>query len=107
MIREHVTHYRKYKLNSDISIRYFYTFEDKRSLENKWIIKSHSKKEYLKLDPTQALKMLSLYGINEADYTEIRGKLLPDGDYEKLIIKPNGKIKLFRERDEYANGTNE
>jgi len=42
----HRTHYKKIELSEDISLRYFFTFDDIPNFENKWVIKSHNKKKY-------------------------------------------------------------
>ena len=43
--KEHLTHYKKINLNKDISLRYFYTFQDQRKFENQWVLKSHKDKK--------------------------------------------------------------
>ena len=96
MIKEHITHYKKIKLNDDISLRYFYSFEDKPNFNRKWVIKSHSLKKYSIIDRNAVELILKLYNKNIDKYKEIRGKVTKKG-YEKLVIKPNGKIKIHHE----------
>jgi len=96
MIKEHITHYKKIKLNDDISLRYFYSFEDKPNFNRKWVIKSHSLKKYSIIDRNAVELILKLHNKNIDRYKEIRGKVTKKG-YEKLVIKPNGKIKIHYE----------
>ena len=91
--KEHLTHYKKIKLDDDISLRYFYSYEDKKHFTNKWVIKSHDKKKYSIID-FKAVELISeLHNVDINKYTEIRGKVTNKG-YQKLVIKPNGKIKI-------------
>lgn len=94
---EHVTHYKKVKITEDISLRYFYTFQDRKNLEGKWTLKSHSKKKYTIVDNNgiELLNMLHEFDINK--YQEIRG-MVKNNIYHKLLIKPNGKVKTFMEK---------
>ena len=96
MIKEHITHYKKIKLNDDISLRYFYSFEDKPNFNRKWVIKSHSLKKYSIIDRNAVELILKLHNKNIDKYKEIRGKVTKKG-YEKLVIKSNGKIKIHHE----------
>jgi len=103
IIKEHLTHYKKIDLDDDISIRFFYTFQDRANLENKWVIKSHSMKQYSILDKHGLALILKLHNKDVNRYKEIRGKVTEKG-FEKIIIKPNGKIKrIFEELEDYSN----
>jgi hypothetical protein len=97
IVKEHLTHYKKIKINKDISIRYFYTFQDKPTFEKKWVLKSHSQRKYSILDKNGLHLLLELHNKDINKYQEIRGKITNKG-FEKLVIKPNGKVKMFIER---------
>ena len=94
---EHLTHYKKVKITKDISLRYFYTFQDRKNLEGKWVLKSHLKKKYTVID-NNGLELLSmLHNFKIDKYQEIRG-IIKENIYHKIIIKSNGKIKTFTEK---------
>ena len=79
---KHRTHYLKWGISDDISIRYFYVFEDDKSKEGKFFIKSHNKKHYNEIDKKMADILINEYnslGI------EIIGFKHND-DYKKIII---------------------
>ncbi|RLA76589.1 MAG: hypothetical protein DRG78_18760 [Epsilonproteobacteria bacterium] len=98
-MQEHLTHYKKVKITKDISLRYFYTYQDRKHFENKWVLKSHKTKTSSIVDKymIELLSMLHSFDIN--NYKEIRG-MVKDGNYEKVIIKSNGKIKRIVEKQQ-------
>jgi len=96
-MKEHLTHYKKIKLNKDISLRYFYSYQDRKNLVGKWVIKSHKQKKYSIIDLKAVELILSLHKKNIENYTEIRGKVNKKG-FQKIIIKPNGKTKIKYEK---------
>jgi len=95
---EHLTHYKKINLSKDISLRYFYTFQDNRNYENQWVLKSHSEKKSSIITPIALELLLTLHKKDINKYTEIIGKIKND-KYQKIIIKPNGKIKRYFEKE--------
>ncbi|MEA3314980.1 MAG: hypothetical protein U9Q30_03920 [Campylobacterota bacterium] len=105
VINEHLTHYKMIKLDDDISIRFFYTFQDKKNFENKWVLKSHSLKKYSILDKNALSLLLKLHQKDINKYKEIRGKITQKG-FEKIVIKENGKIKHTIEEIMSANNNN-
>lgn len=105
VINEHLTHYKIIKLDEDISLRFFYTFQDKKNFENKWVLKSHSLKKYSILDKNALTLLLKLHNKDINKYKEIRGKVTEKG-FEKIVIKENGKIKQKIEEIESLNKTN-
>ena len=98
-IQEHLTHYKKIKLNKDISLRYFYSYEDKKHFTNKWVIKSHNQKKYSIIDLKAVELILELHNLDINNYIEIRGKVTEKG-FQKLTIKSNGKVKTKYEKIE-------
>ena len=91
-MKEHLTHYKKVKITKDISLRFFYTYQDRKHFENKWILKCHSTKtaSIVNNDTMKILNMLHPFNLEH--YQEIRGKIV-NNKYHKIIIKANGKIK--------------
>jgi len=98
-MQEHLTHYKKVKITKDISLRYFYTFQDRKNLENKWVLKSHSEKKYTIIDKNGIELLNMLHNFNIDKFIEIRG-VVRNGIYNKIVIKLNGKIKVFNENIE-------
>ena len=96
--KEHLTHYKKIKLTKDISLRYFYSYQDKKNLIGKWVIKSHKQKKYSIIDLKTVDLILLAHNKNIEDYIEIRGKVHKKG-FQKIMIKPNGKVKIKYEID--------
>jgi len=82
-IKSNRTHYLKWKYNEDISIRYFFLFEDRKQLEGNYYIKSHSKKEYILLTEKQAELMINQLHCSEVE--EIIG-IISNGNYKKIYI---------------------
>jgi hypothetical protein len=82
-IGKHRTHYLKWNLNEDISIRYFFLFEDSKERENCFFIKSHSEKMYIKITKEQAEIMIKKFGVDY--HEEIVGKLVNNKYYKSVI----------------------
>ena len=98
-MKENLTHYKKVKITKDISLRYFYTFQTRKHFEGKWVIKSHSKRKYGVINANGIQILKRLYDFNLDVFKEIRG-VIRKGIYNKIIIKPNGKIKVISEKIE-------
>jgi hypothetical protein len=43
-------HYIKWNITDDLSLRFYFTFQDRKNFENKYFLKSHSKKEYIEIN---------------------------------------------------------
>ena len=89
LIKYHRTDYLKWIYNDDLSIRYFNIFEDKKEFENKYFLKSHSKKEYISLTQSQALILLEQMEFKK--HIQIIGISINE-KYIKTIINENGII---------------
>jgi len=95
----HITHYKKIKLNGDISLRYFFAFEDRPKLVGKWVIKSHSTKRYRVIDRATADLIAMSHNKELNNYKEIMGRYILESmhpTYRKVIIK-NNKAKIIKE----------
>lgn len=95
----HITHYKKIKLNKDISLRYFFAFEDRPKLVGKWVIKSHSTKKYRVIDMATADLIAMSHNKELKNYKEIIGRYILENMhpiYRKVIIK-NNKVKIIKE----------
>jgi len=94
-MKTHIVHYLKVKLTKDISLRYFFNFEDQPSRNGTWVIKSHDRKEYASIDARVAKLIAESHGKTLDNHVEIIGRSISDGVYQKVIIKnKNGKHKV-------------
>lgn len=82
----HFVHYLKWNISEDISIRFFYKFDDHEHKENSFFIKSHSEKYYIPISKEQAKHMIIDLSLNSP--SEFVG--YSDGtNYKKIIITDN------------------
>jgi len=88
------THYFKYDISDNLSLRYFIQFQDNKTLEGKWVIKSHSSKEYSILRHSLANELLQTL---QSSKKEIIGRLI-NGTYEKIIIN-DSSISIINEKE--------
>jgi len=77
----HVTHYIKYHMTNDMSIRYYFTFQDKPELSGKYTIKSHRTKLEEVISKQMADRMIEDLGLIAE---EIIGRMIK-GKYSKMI----------------------
>lgn len=91
LIKCHRVHYLKWDITNDLSIRYHFTFQDKKELENRFIIKCHNDKVWntIRDDVAEAIIKES-----NLESKEIIGKL-ENEEYKKIIVKD----------DTYSNNT--
>ena len=89
MAKKHLTWYIKIPLTGDVSLRYYYTFEDRKHLENEWVIKSHEDKKY-EIISTDACKLIAkafseILGKDvEKDAVEVIGRSVSNKRYRKI-----------------------
>jgi len=80
------THYLKWVINNDISVRYHEVFQDKPDLVGKYILKDHETNTFQVLSNKMARAIID--GDNTKDYIEIYG-YLQNKEYHKLIKHDN------------------
>ena len=85
----HRTHYLKWEVSEDMSIRYFIQFQDSPEKENLFFIKSHSAKMYIPITEKEAEKLISEMATKEV--VEIIGWMY-NGKYKKLKFCPKDEI---------------
>ena len=92
MISKHLKHYRKVKIEKGVSLRFFYTFEDKHNFEGKWILTMDKKELYspISVEGIEVLNMLHDFDLN--NYQEIR-EVIENNICYKTVIKAKGKTK--------------
>lgn len=86
--KAHQTHYIKWKLTDNLSLRYFYSFQDNLDFIGKFVLKNHSKKESVIISKDTAKELLEFV---KEDFEEIIGYLEKD-EYRKLVLV-GGDIK--------------
>ena len=97
MSDRHLVHYKKVKVEKGISLRFFYTFEEKHQFEGKWILTMNKRNLYspLSMEGIEVLNMLHDFDLNH--YTEIR-EVVENNVRYKTIIKAKGKTKTFAKK---------
>jgi len=88
--KQHLTHYIKYQLKNDISIRYHYTWQDNQEFENVYIIKDHQKSIKHIIPKELALRMIE--DLSTKEPVEIIGRsVIKEGKrtYQKRVLKAN------------------
>lgn len=98
MIR-HICHYLKFQLDFDenISIRFYYRFQDQPHLENNWVLVNHKTKQKGLLTRESA-KML-IKSCCKIPAVEIIGRLNENGQYQKVTTNKEGTIRTYEGRD--------
>lgn len=86
--KAHQTHYIKWKLTDNLSLRYFYSFQDNPDFIGKFVFKNHNKKESVVVSKDTAKELLEFV---KEDFEEIIGYLEKD-EYKKLVLV-GGDIK--------------
>ena len=98
----HMQWYLKLDLTEDISIRYFFIFENRPELQGKWVIKSHSKKEYGIIDKKSVELIAKSHNKDiDKDSVEVIARALTNTKYRRIVldnINPN-KIDVAVEKD--------
>jgi hypothetical protein len=96
MYGNHKLYYLKWDITSDLSLRYFIQFQDRKELEGEFVIKSHSEKKYILLDSKEKINFIFKEFIKDKDnYKTIIGKFKKK-KYSKIIAQ-NGKIDYITE----------
>ena len=85
------TWYDKIILDDNLSLRYYYIFDDRRHLVGKWVIKDHSSKKYAEISEQAARMICESHDIDfDKDREEVIGRTVKMGDdvqgYRKIIL---------------------
>jgi len=95
-MKYHTTWYLKIPLTDDLSVRYFFAFDDMPKFKNKWVIKSHKTKEYAVLNENAVKLILESHNKTLDDAVEIIAR--QEGEYYRKI-ELNEKNELLSEED--------
>jgi hypothetical protein len=68
MIPRRVTHYLKWNITEDLSLRYYITFQDKPDLVGKYVLKTHSTKQYQEISSKHIIQELQRLDPNPIEY---------------------------------------
>jgi len=90
--RKHLKHYKQVKVSKGVSLRFFYTFEDKPHLEGKWVLTLAKRNLYsiFSMEGIGVLNMLHDFDLNNSK--EIR-EVIENNVCYKTVIKAKGKTK--------------
>ncbi len=90
------THYLKWALNAEWSIRFFFVFDTRKLYVEEWVLKSHYLKEYIILSKSDAIDYIQKYSknVNPIEYFSLNefGK-----GYRRLVIDPKSGVDTFIE----------
>lgn len=73
-------HYIKWIITPDLSLRYYFNFQDRKEYEGKYFLKSHSKKEYIEIDSDAIIQGIK---VTSTDKIEVIGRVVPGKGYVK------------------------
>jgi len=82
----HLNWYLKLPLSKDISLRYFFIFQNRPELEGQWVIKSHSDKTYGIIDENAVKLIVKLFDKSLDDMQEIIARRGKNKLYKKVIL---------------------
>jgi len=90
------THYIKWALTAEWSIRFFFVFDTRNQYSKKWVLKSHYLKEYIILNKDEAIEYIQKYAkdLKPVEYFSLNefGK-----GYRRLVIDPKRGVDTFIE----------
>ena len=87
-------HYLKYKLNDNLSIRFFYNFETKPEMINKFALKNHKQKELVEISKETAREMICSYCTEK--FEEIIGYNVKGFGYKKYVKKFGEDFRILK-----------
>lgn len=87
-------HYLKWKLNDNLSIRFFYNFETKPEMINKFALKNHKQKELVEISKETAREMICSFCIEK--FEEIIGYNVKGFGYKKYVKKFGEDFKILK-----------
>jgi hypothetical protein len=92
---KHRTHYLKWTINAEFSIRYFFVYDDKPQYVGQFVLKSHYTKEYVILTRIEAVEFI------QSECVEYEPKeywsLVENKKYRRVVIDPKHGTSCFLE----------
>ena len=91
------THYLKWTINSEWSIRYYFTYDARNQYNGQWVLKSHYTKDYIIVTKDEAMDYIQYYCYNT--YPKEYFSLQEFGKgYRRTVIDPKIGTDCFIER---------
>lgn len=87
-------HYLKWKLNDNLSIRFFYNFETKPEMINKFALKNHKQKELVEISKETAREMICSFCTEK--FEEIIGYNVKGFGYKKYVKKFGEDFRILK-----------
>lgn len=87
-INKNRTHYLKWVLTDDISVRYHYLHQNNRELEGQFILKIHSKSSYQLLDRSFAKQFIHSFRVDDFNKTSVDPSRVSDSE----LVEPDFEI---------------
>ena len=87
-------HYLKWNLNDNLSIRFFYNFETKPEMINKFALKNHKQKELVEISKETAREMICSFCTEK--FEEIIGYNVKGFGYKKYVKEFGEDFKILK-----------
>lgn len=94
IVKANHIHYLKWKLNDNLSIRFFYNFETKPEMINKFALKNHKQKELVEISKETAREMICSFCIEK--FEEIIGYNVKGFGYKKYVKKFGEDFRILK-----------
>ena len=94
IVKANHIHYLKWKLNDNLSIRFFYNFETKPEMINKFALKNHKQKELVEISKETAREMICSFCVEK--FEEIIGYNVKGFGYKKYVKKFGEDFKILK-----------
>ena len=79
------THYLKWNLDGEWSVRRYFTFDNKKECEGKWYLKSHQRKIYIELSSAEAIDFIR-HKAKVKDPVEVYGIREGSKKYRRMVL---------------------
>jgi hypothetical protein len=86
-------HYIKWNITDDLSLRYYFEFQDRPQYNNQYVLKTHSDKSYQILESGQIIE--ELFKISKSS-EEIMGRRFGKNEYVKYKIEKFGDLLFIK-----------
>ena len=91
------THYLKWVLCKEWSVRFFFTYDTRSEYRMKWVLKSHFLKEYIVLSKNEAIDYIQKYAkdVEPVEYFSLNE--FKKG-YRRLVVCPVSGVDVYIDR---------
>ena len=91
------THYLKWVLCEEWSIRFFFAYDTRNQYRMKWVLKSHFEKVYIVLSKGEAIEYIQKFAKNIEPVEYFSLNEFKKG-YRRLVVCPKSGVDTYMER---------